>query len=153
MQIQTFVSMAMAMSFDGCASTRCIPSDAHEDAAVTSATTLAQEEMTPPLSNSAAKADDPTATDSDKYQTVMENKKVRVLRYQDEVSAKTHQHSHPDSMLYAASDFRRRLIFPDGTVKEREFKQGDIMWVPAQIHVGENIGNTATEVILIEIKH
>ena len=153
MQIQTCVGMAMAMSFASCASTRCIPSDAHEDAADTPATTSAQEAMTPLLSNSEAKADDPTVTDSDKYQTVLENEKVRVLRYHDEVGAKTHQHSHPDSTLYAASNFRRRLIFPDGTAKEREFKQGDIMWVPAQIHVGENIGNTATEVILIEIKH
>ena len=28
--------------------------------------------------------------------------------------------------------------------KEREFKPGDVMWVPAQAHIGENIGNPVT---------
>lgn len=112
----------------------------------------AQAEMTPPSAGKVAVADNPTVTDPDKYQAVMENEHVRVLRYHDEPGAKTNQHSHPDSLLYALSSFRRRLIFPDGTVKERDFKAGDVMWVPAQTHVGENIGTTATEVLLIEMK-
>jgi quercetin dioxygenase-like cupin family protein len=96
------------------------------------------------------RAPDPTTTDPDKYVVVLENAQVRVLRYHDEPGARTRQHHHPDSVLYALSSFRRRLTFPDGTTREREFKAGDVMWVPAQTHMGENIGTTPTEVLLVE---
>lgn len=108
--------------------------------------------MTPPASAAAAPADDPTVTDGDKYKAVMENDRVRVLRYHDAPGEKTHRHHHPESVLYALSSFKRRLAFPDGTVKEREFKPGDVMWLPAQTHTGENIGSTDTEVLLVEVK-
>jgi len=95
---------------------------------------------------------DPTVTDPDNYRKVMENEKTRVLRYHDVPGTRTHQHRHPDSVLYAISAFRRRLEFPDGTSKERTFRAGDVMWIPAQSHAGENIGDTDTEVLLIEFK-
>lgn len=112
----------------------------------------AQEAMTPPPAAAAAAGADPTVTDGDKYQAVLENDRVRVLRYHDEPGAKTHQHHHPAAVLYALSAFKRRLVFPDGSSQEREFKPGDVMWVPDQTHVGENIGTTATEVLLVEMK-
>ena len=108
--------------------------------------------MSAPAANIAEKGADPTITDPDKYKPVMENASVRVLRYHDEPGAKTQSHHHPASVLYAISAFRRRLSFPDGTVKEREFKPGDVMWLPPQTHAGENIGTTATEVLLVEVK-
>jgi len=111
--------------------------------------------MTPPPSNASAlpePAADPAVTDPELYKVVLENDDVRVLRYHDVPGAKTHQHHHPDSVLYALSSFRRRLTFPDGTTKEREFSAGDVMWVPAQVHVGENVGSTNTEVLLVEVK-
>lgn len=111
----------------------------------------AQAPMTPPAAAAVA-GEDPTVTDGDKYQAVMENERVRVLRYHDEPGAKTHPHHHPASVLYALSAFKRRLTFPDGTTREREFKAGDVMWVPDQTHVGENIGATPTEVLLVELK-
>ena len=86
----------------------------------------------------------------DKYKVVLENERVRVLRYHDAPGAKTHPHHHPDSVLYALSAFKRRLSFPDGKSQEREFKPGDVMWIPAQTHTGENIGTTDTEVLLVE---
>ena len=111
--------------------------------------------MTPPPADANAVREpgaDPAVTDPELYKVVMENDDVRVLRYHDVPGAKTHQHQHPPSVLYALSSFRRRLTFPDGTSKEREFTAGDVMWVPAQIHVGENVGVTNTEVLLVEIK-
>ena len=111
-----------------------------------------QQAMSPPAANIAEDGADPTVTDPDKYKAVMENANVRVLRYHDEPGAKTQSHHHPASVLYALSAFRRRLSFPDGTVREREFKAGDVMWLPPQTHAGENIGTTATEVLLVEVK-
>jgi len=111
--------------------------------------------MAPPLGAESATADspgDPIVTDGDKYKLVTENVRVRVLRYHDTPGAKTHPHHHPDSVLHALSAFKRRLTFRDGRAVEREFKAGDVMWVPAQTHVGENIGTTDTDVLLVEVK-
>ena len=96
---------------------------------------------------------DPTITDPDKYVTVLENDMVRVLRYRDEAGARTHPHSHPSSVLYALSAFRRLITFANGTSREHEFKPGDVMWLPPQTHIGENTGTSATDLLLVELKN
>jgi len=98
-------------------------------------------------------APDPTESDPDKYRVILENARVRVLRYHDEPGQKTHQHHHPhDFIMYALAPFSRTLTFGDGRTQKRTFAAGDIAWVPAQTHVGENIGNVATDGLIIEVK-
>jgi len=97
-------------------------------------------------------APDPAVTDGDKYQVLLDNERVRVLRYHDQPGAKTHLHHHPCFVMYALAPFRRRLTFPDGSQRVRGFEAGEVAWMPAQSHVGENIGATATEALLIELK-
>jgi hypothetical protein len=100
----------------------------------------------------AAYAADPTHTDGDKYAVRFENDRVRVLEYRDKPGEKTKEHAHPAFVLYALSPFKRSLTLPDGRKLTREFKAGDVMWSDAQIHIGENIGDTPTHVIMIEMK-
>ena len=95
---------------------------------------------------------DPIVTDGDKYSVVLENERVRVLRYHDKPGEKTLQHYHPDYVLYAESSFRRRLTFPDGRKLEVDVKAGSVVWMKAHIHIGENIGDTSTDVIIVELK-
>jgi quercetin dioxygenase-like cupin family protein len=95
---------------------------------------------------------DPIATDGDKYSVVLENERVRVLRYHDEPGDRTAQHAHPDYVLYAESSFKRRLTFPDGRKQEVEVKTGSVGYMKAHIHIGENIGDTNTDVIIVELK-
>ncbi len=99
-----------------------------------------------------ALAQDATQTDGDKYKTVLENECVRVLEYRDEPGDKTQQHHHPAFVLYALSSFERTLTLPDGKVLRRQFKAGDVMWSEAQTHIGENVGQTATHVLITELK-
>lgn len=132
------LSLATALAISGCATG-------------TTTRPCTQAAMTPATS-AAISADDPTKTDPDKYRVVLENDRVRVLRYHDTPGTKTQEHHHPDSLLYALSAFKRRLAFPDGTTRERLFAPGDVMWVPAQSHIGENTGTTDTEVLLVEPK-
>lgn len=99
-----------------------------------------------------AHAQDATQTDGDKYKTILENECVRVLEYRDEPGDKTHQHHHPAFVLYALSPFERTLTLPDGKVLRRQFKAGDVMWSEAQTHIGENVGQTATHVLITELK-
>jgi hypothetical protein len=55
-------------------------------------------------------------------------------------------------VLYALAPFRRSLTLADGKVLVREFKAGDVMWSEAQTHIGENIGQTPTHVVIVEVK-
>ena len=101
---------------------------------------------------SAASADDPARTDGDKYKVRFENDRVRVLEYRDRPGEKTHQHRHPAFVLYAIGQFKRRITLPDGKGIMREFKAGDVLWSDAQTHIGENVGDTPTHVIMVEMK-
>lgn len=99
-----------------------------------------------------AAAQDPVKTDSDKYKVIFENDCVRVLDYKDRPGERTTQHKHPAFVLYSLSSFKRSITLPDGKVMKRQFKEGDVMWSDAQTHIGENIGDTPTHVILVETK-
>jgi beta-alanine degradation protein BauB len=100
----------------------------------------------------AALAQDPAKTDGDKYKVILENDKVRVLEYRDKPGEKTHVHHHPDFVLYALDSFKRKLTFPDGKQVVKELKQGEVIWMKDQIHIGENVGSTETHALIVELK-
>lgn len=95
---------------------------------------------------------DPVVTDGDKYKVIMENEHVRVLEYRDSPGQRTSPHYHPDYVLCALSSFKRKLTHPDGRGGVREVKAGDVAWGKAQSHIGENVGDTDTHVIIVELK-
>lgn len=97
------------------------------------------------------KSMDPVTTNPDKYRIVFENQRVRVLEYKDKPGDKTTPHHHPDAVTISLSSFDRKL-YSDGKEVIVNRKSGDTRWQPAQVHTGENIGNTDTHVILIELK-
>ncbi|GAA5034153.1 cytoplasmic protein [Microbacterium fluvii] len=96
-------------------------------------------------------ADDPTITDGDHYTVVFENDRVRVLEYRDVPGDRTNRHRHPDSVMVTLSAFRRRISSGDRSV-ELELAAEQARWVAAQEHVGENIGDTPTHAIFVELK-
>jgi len=95
---------------------------------------------------------DAVETDGDKYSVVLENERVRVLRYHDKPGDRTSLHAHPDYVLYAESSFRRRLTFPDGLTRDVDVKAGSVAWMKGHMHIGENIGDTNTDVIIVELE-
>lgn len=104
------------------------------------------------MSACAHRPPDPTVTDGDKYRVVVDNPCVRVLRYHDEPGARTALHHHPGFVMIPLSAFRRRLTFADGSTKQRSFAPGEAEWMRAQSHQGENVGDTPTDVLLVEPK-
>jgi hypothetical protein len=94
---------------------------------------------------------DPVVTNPDNYKVVFENDSVRVLDYTDQPGHKSTPHEHPDSVMYTLSSFKRRLISDSGQ-REVEMQAGLAGWLPAQKHSGENIGETETHVIFVELK-
>ncbi len=95
---------------------------------------------------------DPVITDAEKYTAILENESVRVLDYCDHPGDKTSMHKHRDFVLYALSPFKRRLTFANGKTLYREFKAGDVIWMEAQSYIGENVGDTDTHVLIVELK-
>jgi hypothetical protein len=94
---------------------------------------------------------DPAVTNAEHYKVIFENDKVRVLEYNDRPGDRTTPHEHPDSVMYTLSSFRRRLVSGD-MEREVELSSGTVGWLPAQQHHGENIGETPTHVIFVEMK-
>jgi len=95
---------------------------------------------------------DPTTTDPDKYKVIFENDRVRVLEYRDEPGQKTSPHEHPDSVMYTLSSFQRRLVGSSGESRDAALESGEVRWLDAQTHSGENIGSTPTHVLFVELK-
>lgn len=96
-------------------------------------------------------AKDPVETNPENYHVVFENERVRVLEYTDEPGNITTEHNHPDSVMITASDFRRR-ISANGRSVEVDLPAGAVRWLPAQDHVGTNIGQTNTHSFFVELK-
>jgi beta-alanine degradation protein BauB len=94
---------------------------------------------------------DPVETNPDHYKVVFENDRVRVLEYTDRPGDRTTPHEHPDSVMHTLSSFRRRLTSGDQQ-RDVEMTAGMTGWLPAQQHAGENIGDTETHVLFVELK-
>lgn len=94
---------------------------------------------------------DPTVTNPDLYRVVMENERVRVLEYRDRPGDRTTPHAHPDSVMVTLGPFRRRLVSGERQA-EVELESGEVRWLDAQEHHGENVGETETHVIFVELK-
>lgn len=95
--------------------------------------------------------DDPVESNPEHYRVLWENDFVRVLEYTDVPGSKTTVHDHPNSVMVTLSGFRRRLSVA-GRTFETELEAGQAVWLPAQRHAGENIGETPTRTVFIELK-
>ncbi len=94
---------------------------------------------------------DPVLTDPGLYRVLLENDHVRVLEYRDEPGDATHLHRHPDSVMIPLAHFRRRLTVDDRQA-EVELEPLAVRWLDAQRHRGENIGDTASHALFVELK-
>ncbi|WP_131749046.1 cytoplasmic protein [Frankia sp. Cppng1_Ct_nod] len=94
---------------------------------------------------------DPAVTDPGLYTVIFENDRLRVLEYRDRPGDRTSPHRHPDSVMYTLTAFRRRIT-ADGRQVEVDLPAGQVRWLDAQQHSGENIGDTETHSIFIELK-
>ena len=94
---------------------------------------------------------DPVETNAHLYRVVMENERVRVLEYRDRPGDRTTPHRHPDSVMVTLSSFRRRLVAGDRQM-DVELDAGTVRWLASQEHYGENIGESESHAIFVELK-
>lgn len=97
-------------------------------------------------------AQDPTKVDSKHYTAVSDNAYSRIVKAHYEPHDKSVMHSHPDLVAVFLTDGKVKFSYPDGKTEEREVKAGDAMFTPATVHLPENVGDKAFDVILVEFK-
>jgi hypothetical protein len=89
----------------------------------------------------------------DVYKLTFENERVRVLSFVTAPGQKWALHSHPDSLAISLSEYSVRNIIPGQATAERHSKLGDVRWIPAAAHMGENMGTTEMRGLIVELKN
>jgi quercetin dioxygenase-like cupin family protein len=97
-------------------------------------------------------AQDATKVDSKHYTLVSENAYSRIVKAHYGPGEKSVMHSHPDLVAVFLTDGKVKFSYPDGKTEERTVKAGDAMFTPATVHLPENVGDKAFDVILVEFK-
>jgi hypothetical protein len=95
------------------------------------------------LDPSDASAQDPAKVMPRAYRVAFENDKLRVLEFTGRPGmgiCGEGMHSHPARLTVALSNWKGRATTPDGTMRDRERKLGDVFWSEAVTHKPENTG-------------
>ena len=101
---------------------------------------------------SGPRANDPVAVDAKHYTVEYEDARVRVLRIRYGPGEKSAMHSHPESIAVFLSEANVRMTYPDGQTENIQGGPGMVLHLPAVEHLPENVGNSAFEVIEVELK-
>jgi quercetin dioxygenase-like cupin family protein len=97
-------------------------------------------------------AQDSVKADPQHYKVVSENDQVRIVKVRYGPHEKSVMHSHPNLVAVFLNDATGKFTFPDGKTQEFSSKAGDAQYVPAITHLPENTGDTAMDIILVELK-
>jgi quercetin dioxygenase-like cupin family protein len=88
----------------------------------------------------------------DIYRVLLENDRVRVLDVRLKPGASSPMHSHPDLVSYSLNPGRLRFTLPSGEQVDVELRPGEAMWIDSPTHATENVGETETHDLTIELK-
>jgi quercetin dioxygenase-like cupin family protein len=97
-------------------------------------------------------AQDAVKTDPKHYSVISENDQVRILKVHYGAHEKSIMHSHPNTVAVYLGDGTGKFTLPDGKTQEFTFKAGDAQFTPASTHLPENTGDTAFDLIVVELK-
>jgi hypothetical protein len=89
------------------------------------------------------------------YRVAFENDRLRVLNFTGRPGmgiCGESMHSHPAHLTVVLTDWQGKVTTPDGTVRDRARKLGDVFWSEAGTHKVENTGETNSRVLIIELK-
>ena len=98
------------------------------------------------------RAQDAAKVDAKHYTVALENDQVRVLKVHYGPGEKSTMHSHPNTVAVFLTDAKGRFTFPDGKTQDFNVKAGDVIADAAKVHLPENTGDTAFDVVVIELK-
>jgi len=94
---------------------------------------------------------DPLEVASNVYKLKMENERVRVFEVTFKPGDKAAMHHHPDHVVYVLMGGKMRLTSM-GKTDVLDLADGDAIFLKAQLHEAENIGQSTLELIVVELK-
>jgi quercetin dioxygenase-like cupin family protein len=97
-------------------------------------------------------AQDAVKVDPTHYTVVSENDQVRILKVHYGPHEKSVMHSHPATVAVSLNDATGQFTFPDGQKQSISFKSGEARYLAASTHLPENTGDTAMDLIVVELK-
>src|SRR5258707_13300706 len=97
-------------------------------------------------------AQDAVKVDPKHYTVVSENDQVRILKAHYGPGEKSVMHSHPNTVAVFLTDAKGRFTFPDGKSQDFNGKAGDVISDTAKVHLPENTGDKAFDVVVVELK-
>jgi quercetin dioxygenase-like cupin family protein len=97
-------------------------------------------------------AQDAVKVDPKHYTVVTENEQVRVLKAHYGPHEKSVMHSHPATVAVFLTDSKGQFNFPGGKTQAFDAKAGESQYGAATVHLPENTGDEAMDVIVIELK-
>lgn len=98
------------------------------------------------------RAQDAVKVDAKHYTVAFENDQVRVLKVHYGPGEKSTMHSHPNTVAVFLTDAKGKFTFPDGKSEDINAKAGDVISNNANVHLPENTGDKAFDVVVVELK-
>jgi quercetin dioxygenase-like cupin family protein len=97
-------------------------------------------------------AQDAVKVDPKHYSVVSENDQVRILKVHYGAHEKSVMHSHPNAVAVFLTDSTVNFTLADGKTETSTLKAGEARYTPAGVHLPENTGGQAMDLILVELK-
>jgi len=94
---------------------------------------------------------DPLKVAGNVYKLNMENDRVRVLNLTLKPGEKAAMHHHPDHVVYVLKGGKTKLTSL-GKSDVLDMKTGAAIFLKAQSHEAENIGQTTLDLLVVELK-
>ena len=94
---------------------------------------------------------DPLEVASNVYKLKMENDRVRVFDVTFKPGDIAKMHIHPDHVVYVIMGGKMKLTSM-GKTDVLDLKDGDAIFINAQSHEAENIGQTTLKLLVVELK-
>ncbi len=94
---------------------------------------------------------DPKDVASNVYKLKMENDRVRVFNATFKPGEKAVMHHHPDHLVYVIEGGKMKLT-TQGKTDTLNLKTGDSLFLNAQSHEAENMGQSNIALLVVELK-
>jgi quercetin dioxygenase-like cupin family protein len=94
---------------------------------------------------------DPLDVASNVYKPKLENDRVRVLEVTFEPGDIAAMHKHPDHVVYVLMGGKMKLTSM-GKTDVLDLADGDVIFLNAQSHEAQNIGQSTLQLLVVELK-
>jgi beta-alanine degradation protein BauB len=95
---------------------------------------------------------DPLEVGAGKYRLAFEDENVRVMDVTFQPGDTIGLHQHPDHAVYVVGGGKLKVTTADGSEQTYELGAGQSLFLPAEAHGAENVGDTEVKLAVVELR-